>query len=287
VTRERLLAIAVILAAASPVRAASDEDGASTELVLRLGNESNGPDGVWGPVTYGVLAGHRFQGGLAIEAGYVRLHEPGWAALKSGVDEAVLALSAPEIHWLGQPFVFSARAWRNRTIDMYTTVGGVEVSRPGRVSFLLGGYAGDAERGPVEQRYVAFQLGAGATFGLLDVGAFLVDGVIGGSGHHTVAGLDAGWNFLTGSRLPITLTLSLQGRSYRFADGGPASHPDDALIAVLGAEVHFENLLGLALEDRREERRCRQGSGGTGDNEADPGGYCGSTTVLASRLTAD
>ena len=52
-----------------------------SNLTIRLANESNKPDGVFGPTTYGIRASHSFENEVTIEAAFMRLHEPGSPAL--------------------------------------------------------------------------------------------------------------------------------------------------------------------------------------------------------------
>lgn len=75
-----------------PEAAAAKAEEARSEVLLRLGNESNPVDGVFGPFTYGLRGGHRFDSGYAVEAGYIRMHEPGTPSVRSVLDEAQMTL---------------------------------------------------------------------------------------------------------------------------------------------------------------------------------------------------
>src|SRR5262245_41924054 len=115
---------------------------AHSELVLRLGNESNARDGVFGHVTYGLRGAHRFAGGLARVAVYIVLQQAATPALSSVVNHAHRTIRFPELAVLKQPLTVGATASQNRTIDMYTTVGGVELTSAGVISLMLCLYMG-------------------------------------------------------------------------------------------------------------------------------------------------
>src|SRR5436853_177068 len=64
----------------------------AADLAVRVGNESNPADGVFGPFTYGLLGGYAFEIGIALNATFVRLHEPGTRVFDSFLDEGELAV---------------------------------------------------------------------------------------------------------------------------------------------------------------------------------------------------
>ncbi len=216
---------------------------AHSELVLRLGNESNPRDGVWGPVTYGLKAAHTFGAGFGIEAVYVRLHEPETPPLSSFLDEASLTVHAPEVRLLDQRLVLGVTGAHSRTIDMYTALGGLELTRIGLVSLKLGLYAGNASREEAKGRYLGLQIAASGEVGPVEISASLIAGKIGPEGSYRRTAIEAAVNVLASSRLPLAFTVAVEDRYFSFGNAGPVSDPQDALILVLGAEIHFENLM--------------------------------------------
>ncbi len=121
----------------------------SNEILFRLGNESNPVDGFWGPITYGVRGNYQFQNQVNVEAGYIRLHEPHTKSSESVLDEAEFAIRSPEIH----SWIFGAIRWKNRMIDMYTDLSGIEISYKADISVLGGVCAGRALLEETEQDF--------------------------------------------------------------------------------------------------------------------------------------
>ena len=143
----------------SDLASPSEAPEAESELILRVGNESNKPDGPFGPFTYGLIGHHSFANGMALGGDFMRLHEPGEPARSSFLDEAQLTLSLPETEILDQPIVLAGTLWKNRTIDMYTDIGGLEATWKGPLSTLVGVYSGTASREDISHAFIGFQVG--------------------------------------------------------------------------------------------------------------------------------
>ncbi len=235
--------LAAVLAAGSLARA---EGGSRSDLAIRIGNESNRPDGLAGPLTCGVLGSYTFESRLVVDAAYVRLHEPHTPALRSVTDEARATVTLPERPVLGQPLVLAGTAWRNRMIDMYTNLGGLEVTRPdlGPVSLVVGGYAGDASREDVHGGFVGARLALSGESGPVTWELGHLQGRIGspgaGSGAYRKSSAEAGARLFGVRRLSVEGTLAVEDRHFTFGPGRPASAPADALIVVVGLEGHVE-----------------------------------------------
>lgn len=232
--------------AASLVTPASEEP--STDFVLRLGNESNQNDGSFGPFTYGARGSHVFRDGFTLEAGYIRLHEPGSPSLSSFQDEAQLTLKSPQFLMLSQPSIVGFTLWENRTIDMYTNVVGIEITRPAAVSFNLGFYAGNATREELNEKYLGFQLGISTTIlGSVEIALSHLNGKI-DNGFYRKTALEIAASIFESQSLPLTLTFSCEDRFFQFGRLGLASSKSDEVIFVAGLEVHFGKILVHALQ---------------------------------------
>jgi hypothetical protein len=214
----------------------------NTELLLRLGNESNPVDGILGPFTYGGRGAHKFENGWATELGYIRLHEPGSPNFTSVLDEAQLTLKAPASQLDGRPLKFDGTIWKNRLIDMYTEVGGLEVTWAGALSLNLGVFLGRAVRDDENKRFIGGQLGVSASIGPVELSAGFAGGKIGTEGSYRRVALE-GSSQITGGKLPLVLTFGIEERNFRFGGDGPASNPHDEFIYVTGIEIHFERLV--------------------------------------------
>lgn len=223
----------------------------SSELAVRLGNASNQPDGLWGPVTLGLNARHAFGQALTIEASYVRLHEPHAPATVSHVDEARVTTAIPHLHFGGKMFEIAATAWENRLIDMYTDLGGLQITKEGAVSLLAGLYGGRASRGDVRGGFFGGQLAVSGPVGPLEWSLSYVDGNIvspatgfwAGKYHHAEA--DLTWNTSPARWLPLTIAVDIEERAFNFGPGGPSSAREDEWIFVAGLEWSLGPLLGL------------------------------------------
>jgi hypothetical protein len=212
-----------------------------SELVLRIGNESNPVDGFFGPFTYGGRGNHKFENEYAVEAGYVRLHEPGALTFASVVDEAQLTLRFPERH----SYFVAATAWQNRMIDMYTNLIGLEVNRKGPISVMAGAYVGTASREEVTGNFRGGQIAISSPIGSVGLTAAALVGKI-DDGSYRKLGLEASMDFATNERVPFTLSLATEDRYFAFGNGGPVSDPRDDFIFVTALEFHFEKLVAKA-----------------------------------------
>ena len=211
-------------------------------LSLRLANESNEADGLFGPVTYGLIGNVTDESGLALDATFIRMHEPDMAPLNSFLDEAQLTVSFPATEALS----FAATLWKNRMMDMYTTLGGLEIEQAFEpVSMNLGLYAGSASRFEVQGRFLGAGLEVGAEFGKLEVAIAHVAGLIHlptdrsslGVGKYHKTGLEAEIGLNSSESFPVRSTLSIERRFFDFGSGGPASEPIDTYIVVIGFEL--------------------------------------------------
>lgn len=224
----------------------------SGELRLRVGNESNQVDGVFGPFTYGLEGHYTFTNGMGIEAAMIRLHEPGSPTFNSFLDEGQLSLKLPEITFLQQRLAFTATIWSNRMIDMYTNVGGIEVADKWEtLAVNLGLYAGAAVRDEVSGRFLGGRLGISHVFGPIELALEQMTGVIRtagdlnslGGGVYQKTSLEANAEVNLSNSLPLTLTFSVEKRYFDFGNGGPAIDPLDSYILVLGVEINIVGLL--------------------------------------------
>lgn len=215
-----------------------EETSPQSELILRIGNESNPVDGVFGPLTYGLLGSHTFENQFTIEATYIRLHEPGTPTFVSVLDEAQLTFKTPETQILYGPMVVGVTAWKNRMIDMYTNLGGLEFTRSGKFSLLLGLYLGTATREDISKRFTGGQIGVSTTLGPTQVSASYMPGMIEDGSYRKIA-LEASTDVFKSKKMPLSLTFSLEDRYFDFGNGGPQSDPKDEFIFVTAAEIHL------------------------------------------------
>lgn len=208
------------------------------ELIVKLGNESNPPDGLWGPFTYGLGGAYEFNNGLGIEAVYVRMHEPHTSWSQSVLDEGQFSIRAPEL----KACVLGLTAWKNRVVDMYTNLFGIEVSNAGDLNFLAGIYAGTAEREEERKRFTGVQ--AGMTYSFTEGREVSLACLVGKieDGNYRKCGIEGGFDFRSKSTFPITLTASVEERVFDFGKNGSKSSPPDEFIFISGLEMHFENL---------------------------------------------
>jgi|GEM_PF-4142656 len=214
-----------------------NEPQRQNELVFRIGNESNPVDGILGPFTYGARGSHLFENDFAIEAGYIRLHEPNTPASESVLDEAQVTLRSPEY----QSFVFDATFWKNRMIDLYTNLLGFEATRKGTPSVTLGVYLGTATRGDESGKFRGGLFGVSAPVGPVELnGACLLGEINGGS--YRKCGIEGGIDFRQQSSLPLTATFAIEERYFDFGNGGSVSEPRDEYIFISGLEVHLEKI---------------------------------------------
>lgn len=227
----------------------------TTELVIRTGNESNQNDGVFGPFTYGLEGSHVFPNGMALKGTFIRLHEPGTPFIASFLDEGQLMLEFPETKIMGQPFLIAGTAWKNRMIDMYTNLGGVEFTYSGKaVSLNAGLYAGTATRDDLSGRFFGAQFGISKSLGPVGLAIDQMNGVIRtlgdpiglGQGRYSKTALEASMNVNVASKFPVTLTLSGEIRYFDFGNGRPMNDPHDVFILVCGIEINIGDVIKIA-----------------------------------------
>lgn len=208
-----------------------------TEIVLRLGNESNPVDGIFGPFTYGLRGSHQFENEFDIEAGYIRMHEPNTPSFNSVLDEAQVALRSPEV----SSYAAGITAWKNRMIDMYTNLLGIEITRKDKASITAGIFLGTATREDLSENFRGVQFGLSVPISDIDLsGACLVGKIE--SGSYRKCGVEAGKSFRENSSLPFTATLGIEARYFDFGNGGPVSEAQDEWIFISGLELHLEKL---------------------------------------------
>jgi hypothetical protein len=212
------------------------------DLSARFANESNWADGVWGPVTYGLIGDIVAESGLELDATFIRMHEPGMATFNSVLDEGQLSLKYPLSTMLSVDGTF----WKNRMMDMYTTLGGLEFERTlDPISLNLGLYAGSASRFEVAGRFLGAGLEISATIGKIDIALSHLAGLIHipndpsglGVGKYHKSGLEASMDLDESIKFPLRSTLSVERRYFDFGSGGPVSEPIDTYIVVVGVEV--------------------------------------------------
>ncbi len=214
---------------------------AQFELTLRTANESNGTDAVFGPITYGLLGTYTFSSNLRLEATFIRMHEPEMKPFDSFLDEGQLLLQFP-----ADGFTLDGTVWKSRMMDMYTTLGGMEVARPlGDITIQAGLYAGTASREEVSGRFLGAQISLSTEIGILELTLQHLAGTIHlssdpttfgvGQYHHTT--LEAGLNLAESLHFPLKATFAIERRYFHFGEGGPTSEPIDTYIGVVGIEV--------------------------------------------------
>ena len=214
----------------------------SSELILILGNESNPPDGTFGPFTYGLRGNHRFENNFDLEAGYIRLHEPKTSIFNWAIDEAQLTMKSPELEFLGAPYVIDLTGWKNRMVDMYTNIGGLEVTKVGTISLNFGLYSGNATRNEIEGQFFGGQVGVSGSISQFELAAGYMRGTIGQGGLYQRIAINASTDIANIKKLPVTLTLDVEDRYFNFGKGGPASEAADEFIFVTGLEIHLMSL---------------------------------------------
>ena len=212
-----------------------------TELVFHIGNESNPVDGIFGPFTYGPRASHKFENGIEVEAGYIRLHEPQTSLGESLLDEAQFTVRFPELKFLEQDLIIGATAWQNRMIDLYTNLFGLEVTSTADTSITLGAYLGTATRDDESGRFVGGQLSLAHSFGRAQITGACLAGQMSKGTYRKIA-LGASTEIASERRLPINFSLSIEDRYFSFGTGGSTSEPRDEFIFVSGIELHFEKM---------------------------------------------
>ncbi len=208
-----------------------------TEFVLRLGNESNPVDGIFGPFTYGLRGSHQFDNEFGIEAGYIRMHEPNTPSFNSVLDEAQVTLRSPE----SRSYAGDMTAWKNRMIDMYTNLVGIELTCKDKVSVTGGAFLGAATKDELSENFQGVQLGFSVPISDVDFGGACLVGKI-ESGSYRKCGIEAGRSFRESSSLPFTATFGIEERYFDFGNGGPISEAQDEWISIAGLEIHFEKV---------------------------------------------
>jgi len=223
----------------------------NNEVVMRFANEANTPDGVFGPLTAGFAGQYVFDGGTEVDATYIRLHEPGTPPAHSVVDEAQGTIKGPRMHLFGQPIALAGTAWQNRMIDMYTNLGGLEVSRPdlGPLSVTVGAYAGNAIRESVRGLFAGGQVELSGALGRFDWSLSHMEGTIdhtcstSGVGSYRKSAAGVAVRVFASHSVSLGMTLDVEDRHYSFGSLGPSSASQDALILVAGLELHLASVL--------------------------------------------
>ncbi len=224
-----------------------------TTVGLLIGNESNKPDGIAGPVTWGAEASQDFKNRMSIEATYVRLHEPKTPLNNSVLDEAQLTLLLKNGKLFSQPIRVGVTAWKNRMMDMYINVGGMEVTRDGKVTLKVGLYAGTATREEAHGRFFGAQGDATLPIGRFKLALSHVTGVIKtpgdvslfGFGRYNKSSLSVETDINIARRLPITLSLATERRTFNFGNAGPVSDPIDTYITVTEVKIPVKELVNI------------------------------------------
>lgn len=212
----------------------SENGEKKTELILRLGNESNPVDGFFGPFTFGLRGSYQFENGVGLEAGYIRMHEPNTSSFRSVLDEGQVTLRSPEF----SSYEVDSTIWKNRMIDMYTNLFGVEITHNDKVSVTVGGFFGTATREDLSNYFRGIQIGLSASVSEINFdGACLVGKIERGS--YRKCGIEAGKSFREKSSLPVTATFSVEERYFDFGNGGPISESRDEWIFISGIELNL------------------------------------------------
>lgn len=231
--------ILVLLFLGGPLRLSAAEDPQkNTELIVRLGNESNPVDGVFGPFTFGVRGNHQFSNEMVIEGDYIRLHEPNAPTFQSVLDEGQLTLRSPARGF----YTADVTVWKNRMIDMYTNLVGVELMRKESATLIAGAYLGTATLEDISGNFRGLQAGVSGAIGPSTFTLACLFGKI-DDGAYRKCGIDSATDFREQSSLPLTLTFAIEERYYDFGNGRPVSEPQDEFIFITGLEIHLEKLL--------------------------------------------
>lgn len=213
---------------------ASDEKPA-TDIFFWLGNESNPVDGVFGPLTYGLSGSHRFAEGYELQATYINLHEPNTTLLAAVTDEAQIKFLLPE----NSEFQLGFTLWKNRMINMYTDVAGVEITTKNNLTLNLGLYGGTASLDVDSGDFRGIQLGLSGTFGPVDIAVSTLSGKIGSRGYYRKNALEASSELPPLLQLPLTISFAIEQRYFDFGGSGPRNDANDEFIYVTGLELHF------------------------------------------------
>jgi len=239
----------VLLLTASEIASAQTDTASAPEaahgfgLSVWVGNESNKPDGVFGPFTYGLTGSYTSPNGWAWEADFIRMHEPGMRTFDSFLDEGYLTFKLSP----NDTYTYDATLWRNRMMDMYTTVGGLEVTRNGKDLTLIGGvHAGAASREEASGQFLGMMIGIGHSFGPLEASLSHFAGLIKTAGDPSALGTGKYHKSSLELSLPvysgITPSVSVERRYFDFGNGGPASDDVDTYIIILGVEISLTDL---------------------------------------------
>lgn len=222
----------------------SEKRSPEFDLTARLANESNQADGILGPVTYGLIATVS-DNNFELDATFIRMHEPGMQTFNSLLDEGQLMLryTASKVTSTGVTF------WKNRMMDMYTTLGGVEVQQTvSSAAINVGLYAGGASRFEVAGRFLGAGVELTKEIGNVEIAVSHLAGLMHlpndpnkfGVGKYHHSAVEASMEL--GSGLPIRTTLGIERRFFDFGSGGPRSEPIDTYILVLGVEADISKV---------------------------------------------
>ncbi|MBC7658501.1 MAG: hypothetical protein H7249_02210 [Chitinophagaceae bacterium] len=214
----------------------------SSDLRFRVANESNHPDGPFGPLTLGLIGHHSFSNGLGLDADYVKLHEPNSNMKVFYLDEAKLTLTIPGSMFNDLPVSFAATIWENRTIDMYTKVGGLELYWKGPFTILVGAYFGRAEREMLKRHYEGMQIAFAHVIGGFEISAGHLEGKM-DQGFYRKSAFQIETHFCEKARFPLAVNIGIEDRIFDFGKGEVKSSSKDELIAIFGIEVHLEKFV--------------------------------------------
>jgi hypothetical protein len=154
------------------------------------------------------------------------------------LDEAQLTIRLPD----QRRFSIGLTAWKNRMIDMYTTVGGIEITHKGAISVMAGAYLGSATLDEVSKTFLGAQLGVSGEIDPADLAGACLLGKI-EHGWYRKCGIEIDFSLLKNYSVPIIATFNAEERYFNFGNGGPISQPKDEFVFIAGAELHLENLL--------------------------------------------
>jgi hypothetical protein len=232
------------------------------EVSIHIGHEANKPDGLYaGPNTYGISATYGI-----FSATTTRLHEPGTPALHSFLDEAQLTVTLPEKQVFTVPIVFDGTVWKNRTMDMYTNVIGVEASYENKIGEIkdakygigLGVYGGTATRDSETGRFLGYKVSGSASYKAVELALSYMNGAIRtqgdhghlGTGRYRKTAAEVTTNINIANKLPLGITTAVEKRYFNFGNGGSESDPVDTYIFTIGVEANVTDLFHFARKKK-------------------------------------
>jgi hypothetical protein len=165
------------------------------------------------------------------------MHEPNTPTFQSVLDEAQATLTVPEY----RSFFVELTAGKNRMVDMYTNLIGIEVTKKADISAVFGAYSGTATREDVIRGFRGAHVGLSSAVGPIELTGECLLGKI-EKGAYRKCGLEGDVDVREESRLPLTVTFGIEERYFDFGNGGPAIEPRDEWIFISGLEVHLEKI---------------------------------------------